>query len=192
MVPVSTLWPSALYKRWTLPGVKLALKLGNARTMSQSERAYWERSCGWGKQRDFTSVHNMKNAVLNFGFYCSKAYNLKLAVILWKDCGPARLWHGRKGRTIFSSQSIAGKFSFGGSLPKGKLWVFCSSEDKCPDGRQGDSGVKRKQRKKDWSYGNGQSRGKRNKIYRWFGKQRRMTREKQEMKCESLGKLKAW
>lgn len=49
----------------------------------------------------FTSVPNMKNAVLNFRFYCSKAYNVKLAVILWKGCSPARLWYGRKGWTFF-------------------------------------------------------------------------------------------
>lgn len=50
-----------------------------------------ERSCGWGKQQDFNSVCNMKNVVLDFGFYCSKAYNLKLAVILWKGRSPGRL-----------------------------------------------------------------------------------------------------
>lgn len=83
------------------------LKLGNAWKGLRRER-----SCGWGKQRDFTSVHNMKNAVLNFGFYRSKAYNLKVAVTLWKDCSPATLWHGRKGWTIFSIQSIAGKLLF--------------------------------------------------------------------------------
>lgn len=43
----------------------------------------------------------MKNVVLNFVFYCSKAYHLKLAVTLWKGCSPVRLSHGMKGWTFF-------------------------------------------------------------------------------------------
>lgn len=36
-------------------------------------------------------------------------------------------------------------------------------------------------------------KAKRNKTYRWFGKQRTITRKKQGMeKCVSLGKLKSW
>lgn len=105
MVSVSTLWPSALLctkemdSSWSQESPQAGQHMN---CVSNRKGLVRERSCGWGKQGDFTSVHNMKNAVLNFGFYCSKSYNLKLAVILWKGCSPARLWHGRKGWTFFS------------------------------------------------------------------------------------------
>ena len=59
------------------------------------------RERSYGNKEMLHPFYNEKDLVLNFGSYCSKAYSLKLVIILWEGCSPVRLWLGKKGWNFF-------------------------------------------------------------------------------------------